>query len=156
MPRTFESLQALFDASVDVLAARGFTRAGLQLYFTEDDGDNRTSTVPTETDPTGDFYCRYRSAVGPCAVGAIMSDEDYDPKYDEENMTVTLLPDEALPVVPGVAVGAVVDLLGRMQRAHDRSIDPDDMRNSLRQVAQDSALQIPDALKRGLTCAVVK
>jgi hypothetical protein len=85
--------QALFDESYTKLAAQGCAAVN------------------------GLGHCKYRTDQGhACAVGVLLTDEEYDPQMDEENMTVTLMSDRGL--LPA-RLEPYIDLLVALQSKHD-------------------------------------
>lgn len=111
--------QEIFNKVWSVLRDRGFTRAGT-------------------TNSVGNFYCRYRSPVGPCAIGILMTDEEYDEKF------------EGLPARDVIEAGACVAAEGintyfveDLQSAHDEGTDPAEMEFRLRGFAAIHNLEIP-------------
>lgn len=115
--------QEIFDRVVEMLKARNWARAGVLI---DNDGD-------IELKPF--FSCRYRSPVGPCAVGLFITDEEYTPGFEGLS---------AKEIIRGghckALEGADVTFLGDLQEAHDGSRTPQEMKSSLIDLARDHEL----------------
>lgn len=111
--------QEIFTKVWTTLKARGFTRAG-------------------EYRPSGHFVCRYRSPIGPCAIGILMTDEEYDESF------------EGLSARDIIRVGACAAAEGLglvffddLQTCHDEGTTPEEMELRLQNFASLRNLEIP-------------
>lgn len=120
-PTPFTTLQAIFDHVARVLSDRGWTRA---------------------LDPqTG--LCRYRSPVGPCAIGACIPDTLYDPGLESLGSIESGCEDQS-PLLSDIVdkVFAFDDrdemivVLNYLQIDHDQGHTPDLMRRYFRKFAE--------------------
>ncbi len=84
--------------------------------------------------------CAYRGKLGlKCAVGHIISDEEYRVEYDDWALGVTDVISRC-PSLAGLAVHFLIDI----QRAHDRSAISKNMEEMLHDVAVKYALTVPE------------
>lgn len=116
------TIQEMFDVAYTTLRDRGFTRAGAYL--------NDYADAP--------FTCQYRSPIGPCAIGALIGDDDYDPEWDENAE-----PSYDVCGLLGVENYRVLGFADKLQYAHDSGKTPQRMKENLERVAEDYGLSIP-------------
>lgn len=119
--------QEIFTKVYETLRERGFTRAGITLRY--EDGEEV-------------FSCRYRSPVGPCAIGIFITDEEYDStlEHKEADEAITGMC-AALRKPLGEYGWAFFSLL---QATHDEGHTPELMEAELRLFAQDHGLEVPE------------
>lgn len=110
--------QELFSKAYTVLRDRGFTRAGVEH---ED----------------GYFQCLYRSPVGPCAIGALVTDAEYEAFIKENDVPVNFHED-----IPAFASISVV-FLDNLQVAHDKGYTPERLQHLLNDFATEYSSEIP-------------
>lgn len=92
--------------------------------------------------------CRYRTSDGKrCAVGCLIPDELYSPKFEGKNAWAMLDMDQKLRAHIGIETNADYDFLGELQRIHDGNL-PDAWAGLLRFLASLHSLAIPTALQQ--------
>lgn len=117
--------QEIFTKVYETLRERGFTRAGVN-----------------QADGEGEYFsCRYRSPIGPCAIGIFITDEEYDSAYEN--------------IGAGTAIRGMCSALhepldeyggkffNALQSAHDEGRTPEIMEAYLRDFARLEGLEIP-------------
>lgn len=97
--------QEIFDKAVSVIAARGYTTAGVY-------------------NDTGAFRCQYRSPVGPCAIGSLLDDNEVKSEWDENTISVSRIFFELPERIRGVG------FLDSLQAAHDEGNTPAQIRQN--------------------------
>lgn len=113
--------QEAFNIAYRTLRDRGFTRA-----------------VRQSLEGSDGFVCQYRSPLGPCAIGALIPDEEYHEVFDAENMFASQVQD----FVPTLqSLGG--NFLNNLQMCHDEGRTPDDMRERLERFARERNLTVP-------------
>lgn len=124
------SMQEVIDRVVPVLRARGWTRAG-------------------EISARGHFECKYRSPVGPCAIGVLLTDEEYQPEMDnadESNGVLALL--ERYGVLQwGLKIPDFKWLASGLQGCHDQNDEPADMERAFRTFVNFNHLIWPEEIQ---------
>lgn len=90
--------------------------------------------------------CKYRdpNSDRKCAIGHVIPDDMYREEYDEETMTVYGLA-ERLTYNEWTALFGLTtsDTLAELQKVHDNSTDPDNMKQGLADFAKAHNLLIP-------------
>ena len=118
------SKQQMLDKAVKGLASQGFVQ----------------SRGPGITENPG--RCAYRGNEGRrCAIGWLIPDDKYYPEL-EKNGEGHKLPKSVLNFRP-----SSMSLVWRLQLAHDRAINPDQMKQNLKDLAKEFGLRIPKELK---------
>lgn len=111
--------QEIFTKVWTVLRDRGFTRAG-------------------EYRSTYHFACSYRSPVGPCAIGILMTDEEY--KESLEGLSARdVIRRGACAAAEGVDD---MNFFEDLQAAHDEGTVPEEMETRLKHFAEAYNLEI--------------
>jgi hypothetical protein len=90
-------------------------------------------------DPKAD-QCRYRYGEMSCAVGSLISDEDYDRVMDDKNCSAEIVIDKWFPVA-----GSVGRLCRDLQVDHDIGINAEALKERLKLTAKNHKLK-PDAI----------
>lgn len=107
--------QEIFDRVVEMLKARNWARAGVLV------------DSPREGNPDYKYFsCRYRSPVGPCAVGLFITEEEYD--SDLEGIFVGEV------IMKGACKaleGADMSFVSELQSSHDAGRDAEEMKRNL-------------------------
>jgi hypothetical protein len=118
--------QEVFNTAWNALSARGWTRAGIEIK------DSVNDEYPY-------FQCRYRSPVGPCALGAVIPDDEYVPEWDTDRSTTTERICDIVSTLRGLDKGFLTGL----QSCHDKGRTPLVMEEDFRAFAAKYGLTIP-------------
>jgi hypothetical protein len=112
--------QEIFTKVYVALRERGFTRAVLE--------ENNVTV------------CAYRGDVGPCAVGILMTDEEYSPAFEGK---------KGRNLIPHIAALEGYDtregrmFVSQLQSAHDSGVHPEGMQWLLSAMADRYDLEVP-------------
>lgn len=118
--------QEIFTKVYETLRERGFTRAGVQL-------------LDEEGEPY--FTCKYRSPVGPCAIGIFIEDAEYSESFEGTPAADAI--DQMCAVLrdPLKQHGSL--FFYELQEAHDNGKTPELMQEHLNEFAAIHNLEIP-------------